>query len=141
MAVTTFSRRYLLSPPRLKVRTAGGEELDGVTAVVQNGSPFTYFQNRPVDIAEGATLDSGTLAGGVLHRATPLAMPSIALRALSPRGHVTRHRQVTGLPDATGMVVVSADGRPLPLQVDGDYLGEVGEARYSVLPQALGVVA
>jgi diacylglycerol kinase family enzyme len=141
IALSTFTRRYLVSPPRLTVRTADGEQLDGVTAVVQNGSPFTYFQNRPVDIAEGASLHSGTLAGGVLHRATPLAMPSIAWRALSPHAHVTRHRQVTGLADATGMTVTSADGRPLPLQVDGDYLGEVSEARYSVLPGALNVVS
>ena len=141
IALSTFMRRYLVSPPRLTVRTASGEQLDGVTAVVQNGSPFTYFQNRPVDIAEGASLHSGTLAGGVLHRATPLAMPSIAWRALSPHAHVTRHRQITGLADATGMTVRSADGRPLPLQVDGDYLGEVSEARYSVLPDALNVVS
>jgi diacylglycerol kinase family enzyme len=128
-------------PPRLKVRTADGEELDGVTAIVQNGSPFTYFQDRPIDIAEGATLDSGSLAGGVLHRATPLAGPSIAFRALSRHARVSRHRQITGLPDATGIVVSSADGRPLPLQVDGDYLGVVGEAHYSVMPQALTVVS
>jgi diacylglycerol kinase family enzyme len=37
--------------------------------------------------------------------------------------------------------VRTADGRPLPLQVDGDFLGEVPEARYSVLPEALNVVA
>ena len=35
----------------------------------------------------------------------------------------------------------SADGRPLPLQVDGDYLGDVSEARYSILPRALNVVS
>ena len=63
-----------------------GETLEGVTAIVQNGSPFTYFQNRPIEIADGAALDSGTLAGGVLHRATLLSMPSIAWRALlAPR--------------------------------------------------------
>jgi diacylglycerol kinase family enzyme len=37
--------------------------------------------------------------------------------------------------------VRSTDGRPLPLQVDGDFLGEVAEARYSILPGALSVVA
>ena len=37
--------------------------------------------------------------------------------------------------------MTSADGRPLPLQVDGDYLGEVAEARFSVMPAALNVVA
>ena len=35
----------------------------------------------------------------------------------------------------------TADGRPLPLQVDGDYLGDVAEARYSILPGRLNVVA
>ena len=88
-------RRYLVSPPRLKLRTENGAELDGVTAIVQNGAPFTYFQNRPIDIAEGATLQSGTLAGGVLHRATPLAGASIGFRALSRHARVTGNRQIT----------------------------------------------
>ena len=66
---------------------------------MQNGSPFTYFQNRPIEIAEGAALDSGTLAGGVLHRATLVSMPFIAWRALSRRARVARHRQVTALAD------------------------------------------
>ena len=43
--------------------------------------------------------------------------------------------------DASELIVRSADGRPLPLQVDGDYLGEVTEARYSIMPGALNVVA
>jgi diacylglycerol kinase family enzyme len=141
VAVTTFVRRYLVSPPRLKVRTEDGEELEGVTAIIQNGTPFTYFQNRPIDIAEGASLHSGTLAGGVLHRATPLTGASLAWRALSRHARVTRNRQITGLADASGITVTSADGRPLPLQVDGDYLGEVSEARFSVLPEALNVIS
>jgi diacylglycerol kinase family enzyme len=48
---------------------------------------------------------------------------------------------VTGLPDLTELEVRTADGRPLPLQVDGDYIGEVSEARYSILPRALAVVS
>jgi diacylglycerol kinase family enzyme len=140
VALTTFTRRYLFAAPRLVV-DAGSRELEGVTAIVQNGSPFTYFHDRPIDIAEDAALDSGALAGGVLHRATALAMPSIAWRALSRRARVAGNRQVTGLADLSELVVRSADTRPLPLQVDGDYLGEVTEARYSILPQALNVVA
>jgi diacylglycerol kinase family enzyme len=140
VAVTTFLRRYLLAPPRLEVDADGGT-LEGVTAIVQNGSPFTYFQNRPIELVEGAALDSGALAGGVLHSATPMTMPFIAWRAFSRRARVAGHRQVTGLPDVSELVVRSADGRPLPLQVDGDYLGEVAEARYSVMPAALNVVS
>ena len=140
VAVTTYLRRYLVSPPRLEVR-AGGQILDGVTAIVQNGSPFTYFQDRPIEIAEGAALDSGLLAGGVLHRATLLSMPFIAWRAFSPRARVAGHRQVSALGDFSELTVRSADGRPLPLQVDGDYLGEVAEARYSIMPDALSVIS
>jgi diacylglycerol kinase family enzyme len=140
VALTTFARRYLARPPRMEVH-AGQETLRGVTAIVQNGSPFTYFHNRPIEMAEGAALDSGALAGCVLHRATPLGMSSIGLRALSPRARVVRHRQVTGLSGMTELTVRTADDRPLPLQVDGDYLGDVTEARYSILPGTLNVVA
>jgi diacylglycerol kinase family enzyme len=54
---------------------------------------------------------------------------------------VAGNRQVTGLTGLSELLVRSADGRPLPLEVDGDYLGEVTEARYSIMPQALNVVA
>jgi diacylglycerol kinase family enzyme len=39
------------------------------------------------------------------------------------------------------VTVTSADGRPLPLQVDGDYLGEVEEARFEVIAGGILVVA
>ncbi len=139
-AVSTFTRRYLLHPPRL-VALIEGERLEGVTAVVQNGSPFTYFKNRPIEIAEEASLDSGTLSACVLHRARPIDMPFIAMRAFSKRARLARHRQITPFSGLTELTVRSADGEPLPLQVDGDYLGEVQEARYSIVPQALSVVA
>jgi diacylglycerol kinase family enzyme len=140
VAIATCVRRYLFNPARLQLR-AGDQALDGVTAIVQNGPHFTYFQNRPIDVAEGSTLDSGALAGAVLRRATPLGMPFLGWRALSASAHVVRHRQVTGLEPLKELTVHSADGRALPLQVDGDYLGEVEQARYSIMPRALNVVA
>ena len=140
VALRTFARRYLIRPPRMETH-AGGEKLAGVTTIVQNGSPFTYFQNRPIEIADGTALDSGSLCGCVLHRATPLSMPSIGLRAFSRGARVTRHRQVTGLSELTELTVRLSDERLLPLQVDGDYLGDVSHAHYSILPGALSVVA
>jgi diacylglycerol kinase family enzyme len=141
VAVTTFARRYLLHPPRLITLLEEEQEYAGVTAVVQNGSPFTYFRDRPIEIAEDACLDSGTLSGCVLHRARPIDMPFIAWRAFSKRARLANHRQISSFRDATELTVRTADGEPLPLQVDGDYLGAVEEARYSIMPQALTVVA
>ena len=140
VAVATCVRRYLLDPPQLRVR-AGGRELQGVTAIVQNGPSFTFFRDRPIEIAQGASLDSGALAGAVLHRATPLGMPSLGWRALSRSARVGGHRRVSALEPLVELEVQSADERPLPLQVDGDYLGEVTQASYSLLPRALNVVA
>ncbi len=139
-AISSLIRRYLVNPPRLTVEAAG-QRLDGVTAVVQNGSPFTYFQNRPIELTRPTTLDSGTLAGAVLHRVTPAAMPLVAWRALSSRAEAVDHRQITGIDELREMTVKSSDGRALPLQVDGDFVGEVQEARYSIRPRALRVVS
>jgi diacylglycerol kinase family enzyme len=134
-----LSRRLSRLSRRKAPDTAG--PVEGVTAIVQNGATFTYFRNRPIEIAEEATLDSGTLSACVLRRARPIDMPFIAFRAFSRRARLARHRQITTLPPTTELTVRTADDRPLPLQVDGDYIGEVNEARYSILPKSLAVAA
>jgi diacylglycerol kinase family enzyme len=139
VAVTTVVRRYLIGPARMRVEAAGAT-IEGVTAIVQNGPHFTYFHERPIEVAVPTDLDSGSLTGCVLHRATPLGLPFIGWRALSRRAAVVGHRQVTGFSDAAGLTVRATDDRALPLEVDGDYIGEVTEARYDVLPGALNVV-
>jgi diacylglycerol kinase family enzyme len=140
VAVGTFLRKYLISPPRLRVET-GSERLEGVTAIVQNGAPFTYFNDRPIELARDVALDSGALAASVLRRATPLGLPLIGWRALSSRASVGGHRQVTEISGLRELTVRTADERGLPLQVDGDYLGDVAEARYSILADGLTVVS
>ena len=139
-AVKTFNRRYLVHPLRLRAQI-GAESVDGVTAIVQNAHPYTYFGDRAVRMAEGASLDSGDLAGIVLRRANPVDVPSIGWRALSGRSHVVGHRHVYGYRGVSEVRVTSLDDRPLPLQVDGDYIGDVGEAVFTCLPQGIMVVS
>jgi diacylglycerol kinase family enzyme len=140
VAVSTFMRKYLLHPPRVRVEV-NGRSVEGVTVVIQNSDPFTYFGNRPIRVCDGAALDSGTLALTVLERASALDMPTLIPRLFSanPRT-VQRHRQVEALSDVDYARVVSADGA-FPLQVDGDYIGEFDEASYGVVPRALTVVS
>jgi diacylglycerol kinase family enzyme len=54
---------------------------------------------------------------------------------------VVRHRQIEPFADVTNLEVRSLDERPLPLQVDGDYIGEVHEAFFGVTPRGIAVVA
>jgi diacylglycerol kinase family enzyme len=139
-AVNTLHRRYLVHPPRLEA-SAGGTSALGVSAVVQNAEHYTYFGDRPIDMADGSELQSGDLSAIVLQRATPLEVPTFGWRALAKRARVTDHRRVTGFRGFTEMQVCSADERALPLQVDGDYIGDVSQAHFSVVPQSLLIVA
>jgi diacylglycerol kinase family enzyme len=138
--IQTFNRRYLINPPKFEAEI-GDERIEGMTAIVQNASPYTYFGNRPVDMGEGATLDSGDLSGVVLRRASPIDIPTIIWRALSKRARLARHRKVSSFAQVEGLRVRSLDDRPLPLQVDGDYIGDATEAIFGVIPGGIRVVA
>jgi diacylglycerol kinase family enzyme len=140
-AIATYNRRYLVNPPRLRVET-GERVIEGVTAVVQNSDPFTYFGRRPIRLRDGAALDNGTLALTVLKKAGVLSMPSLLWRVFSASAAVVQgHRQVEGASDLQSLRVTALDDRALPLQVDGDYVGDYTEFEYSVAPRALTVVA
>ena len=140
VGVRTFARRYLFRPVRLEV-TLDGMDVTGVSAIVQNGTPYTYFGERPVNMAEGADLSSGDLAGVVLERASAVDIPTIMWRALSRRALVSSHRRVYAFAGISGLRVRSLDDRPVPLQVDGDYIGAVPEATFGVTPGGLAVIA
>ncbi len=139
-AIGAFNRRYLVHPPQLEAEL-DGKRVRGVTAIVQNGSPYTYFGERPVQFGEGADLESGDLAGIVLQRARPIDIPTIAWRALSSRPRVARHRHIHPFTGLAELRVRSCDDRPLPLQVDGDYIGEAHEAEFSVIPRGITVIS
>jgi diacylglycerol kinase family enzyme len=140
-AITTFARRYLVRPPRVRIAVED-RSIDGVTVVVQNSDPFTYFGRRPIRISEGAGLRTGTIAAAVLREATPLELATIAPRLLSASARtVGRHRQIDDLGPLSAMRVSSRDGEPFPVQVDGDYAGEFDEVDYGVRPRALSIVA
>src|ERR671914_493858 len=125
-AVAIFSRRYLVSPPHVRVHS-GDRTLDGVTVIVQNSDPFTFFRKRPIRVTEPAGLDTGSLSAAVLKSATPLELPTLIPRLLSTRAAtVLRHRQGGGLGAPAGPCGGGVGDPPLPLQVDGGYIREDG---------------
>jgi diacylglycerol kinase family enzyme len=145
-AVSGFYRRYLRNPVRVSVRV-DDREVEGITAVVQNSDPFPYFRRYPVRICEGIAPDDGKLSLAVLKRAAQRDVPTLIPRLLNPRLRATDHRQIEKFEGVlrAGLRSVSRDGsgavRPFPVQVDGDYIGELTEAELSIHPRALTVVA
>jgi diacylglycerol kinase family enzyme len=136
-----FLGKYAARPPRLQTVTDGGAPLPGVTVLVQKGDPYTYFRKIPIRAAQGAELTDPTLAGIVLRSTRPTVMPGVLWRLFSANARLERHRQVDGFAGAHEIVVRSVDGRPVPLHVDGDYIGDVTRATYGVDEAPLFVVS
>jgi diacylglycerol kinase family enzyme len=139
-AVVTFLRRYVVNPPKLEIEL-GGERIRGVSLAVQNGEPYTYFKSRPVNMVEGARLDSGDLAGVMLTRARPYDVPTVTFRALSGAARIAKHKAIRAFSGVREATVRSVDGRPVPLQVDGDHMSDETVAELSVSAGALRVVS
>jgi diacylglycerol kinase family enzyme len=140
-AIGTFNRKYLVKPVRVRLEVEG-ETIDGVTVIVQNGDPFTYFRNRPIRICPGRELDDGRLGIAVLKKSTLGEIPTVVARVFSAKAEtVQRHRQIAGLDNVDAARVISVDDRKFPLQVDGDYIGEFDEVEYRVGPRSLCVVS
>jgi diacylglycerol kinase family enzyme len=139
-AVATFTREYVVRPPRLEAHI-GDEVVRGVTACVQNGDPYTYFGTRPIHLAEGLTLDDGRFGGVMLERAAPIDIPTVSARLLSDRLRLANHKRIRAFNTSEELRIFSADGRPVALQVDGDYIGDTVEAVFGVWAGALTVIA
>ena len=145
-AVTALLRPIPAQPVRLELEVEG-RKVEGVTAIAQNSDPVHVLRRRPVRIAENVGFDDGRLSLAVLKRATQRDMPTIAARVLSKRMTATKHGQIEqfdGVREATlRSISTDEDGqvRRLPVQVDGDYIGEHAEMTLSVEPRALTVVA
>jgi diacylglycerol kinase family enzyme len=140
-AVATFLSRYVVNPPRLTIEVDGAPAVTGVSAFIQNTAHYTYFNSRAVELVEGGGFESGALAGVVLTRARPYDVPTVTFRALSGAARIAKHNAIAAFGGFQEAVVRSGDGRPIPIQVDGDYLGDELEARFAIAPGALRVVA
>jgi diacylglycerol kinase family enzyme len=139
-AISVFMRKYVVRPPQLIIET-GGESVTGVSAFIQNGDPYTYFRSRPIQLVENRELDDGHLGGAVLERASAVDVPTVLWRALSTRARIARHRRVSTFADFDDLIVRSGDDRAIPVQVDGDYIGDHETAEFTVKKHALQVVA
>jgi diacylglycerol kinase family enzyme len=77
----------------------------------------------------------------VLTRARPYDVPTVTFRALSGAARIAKHKGVDAFGAFHEAVVRSTDGRTIPIQVDGDHIDDVIEARFGIVPGALQVVA
>lgn len=127
---------YRGQEPWLTVEVEGREPLRALLAICCNGRPFTYFKRFPVDVCPDARLDGG-LDLYSLRKVRLGTVPRIAWSLFVSRSHV---RWRTGRYDHDVEHVTLRGDRPLPVQVDGDYIGEQQTASIRLVRQGLDLL-
>jgi diacylglycerol kinase family enzyme len=139
-AVSVLARRYLRDPPRLRLE-AGGRTVEGITVVVQNAEMLTYFGPRRIRVCVAAGLQTGSLSLTLLRSARVRDVPAVLPRIVSGRAEaVVAHPLVEGFPGVAAATIVATDGVAMPVEADGEYLGEHLRVGYGAAPGALQVV-
>jgi diacylglycerol kinase family enzyme len=118
------------------LRVTLGDEVveDALTVMVQNVDPYTYLGDRPIRLCAEASLDGGLDAVALRSLRTTL-VTGLLLRALRS-GAPARRGAVYG--HDLSLVRVEADV-PMPMQVDGEYIGERERVSIESVPDALGL--
>jgi diacylglycerol kinase family enzyme len=113
-------------------------EIEGVGraafVLVANGDPYSYAGSVPLRITPGARFEDG-LAFAAPERVGPRDVPRLVAALVRGRGY--GDRILMGLD--VDRIVVRAD-RPLPLQADGEDLGDVDEAVFEARRDAVSVL-
>jgi diacylglycerol kinase family enzyme len=134
----TWIRHYDRSRPRFAVHHADGTVIDDAyLTIVLNTNPYTYFGNRPLDLAPEATLDRGLASITLRTMAFGRTMRIIA-SALRGGAALRRSRWVDHRTDLAALSV-RAYG-PVPYQVDGDHLGDAEQLDFRHEPEVLDLV-
>jgi diacylglycerol kinase family enzyme len=132
-ALVVAATEYRGAPASITIETRESSSERVVLAVCANSRPFTYFKNRPVDVCPETRLDGGLDLFGLRKTSLP-TIPRIAWSTLVSRSHV---RWKSGLyVHDLNHARITCD-RPLPVQVDGDYLGEFSQLQLGVVRDGL----
>jgi diacylglycerol kinase family enzyme len=121
--------------PAISIEMPDGSTVDGLhLALVTNCDPWTFLGNRPVSPTPNASFDTGldVYARSRMGTLGVLWGVSKMVRGANPKTFGARIDH-----DLDHFVLRSQ--RPLPFQVDGDYLDDRQEIRFKAIPHAVRV--
>jgi diacylglycerol kinase family enzyme len=132
--------RFLFGTDRrhgaLTLERPGEEPIPGLfLGIVANTTPWTYFRGHPITLTTTATFDTG-LDLVAMDKLGVVRTLWAASGMLTGRG--VRGRSRLALHDLREFRLVA--DRPMPFEVDGDYLGEREEVHFLSVPSAIRVI-
>jgi len=134
-----FFRGYDRRKPHIHLTWGPGpeEQRDGLfLAIAQNTTPYTYFRSRAMRLCPDAELDGKLDLLALDSLKTRVAVP-VVVRAFRSAGHV-RRRHALYIKDRRR--IDARCDRPLPVQVDGEFIGHHERVAIESVPGALGVL-
>jgi len=105
--------------------------------MVSNSAPWTYLGRRPVNTNPGADFDTGLDLLGLRSLSTLSTLRTL-VQMLAERSEPPRGRSVVAGHDLSSIDLQAS--RPVALQVDGEYMGEVERVTFRSVPRALRVI-
>jgi len=140
-AINTYLRDYRGGPAQVAVEI-DGRSYEGLSAIVQNSDPYTYFGSTPLRVCEDIAIDNGALSMMVMQRSKVRDAPGVVSRLFSTSGCLADHPQAASLTGVKTARMVPAGSDPdIPVEVDGEYVGNHSEVIYRACPGALLVVS
>lgn len=123
---------------RLTLYRRGHDPVEGIVlAIVTNTSPWTYFGGRPLRPTPSASFDRGLDLFALTRLGLPSALLHVARMAFAPE-RAGRGPHALRLHDQPELTLSAT--RAVPVQVDGDYLGEGTRFTLRSIPAALTAV-
>lgn len=137
-ALRTYFFAYNTREAPITLRLPDGTEHGDLRALVcGNSNPFTFLGDRPFQVTPLADAERGLDVTGVRSLKVHQIL-RIVWRAFGSGGHI-HLRNVVGGHDLDRFEVIGT--HPLPLQVDGDFVGEASRFEFTSVPNALSLLA
>lgn len=137
-AIKTWLRHYDRSSPAFSISSgpAGHETTvsDGYFMICLNTDPYTYLGNLPLSLDPTAHLDSG-LSAITLTSLRSDHLLKVVADAIRPPAGVRHGKWIDVRSDLNRLTLVAH--RPVPVQVDGDFIGTSTEIVFEHEPNAL----
>ncbi|MEO7803851.1 MAG: diacylglycerol kinase family protein [Actinomycetota bacterium] len=109
-----------------------------LVAIISNIKPFTYFKNLPIIVTPQAKLDSG-LDVFSMRRFPMTYIPTLLWSTFVSGSHI-HSKHATYLHDIASATFRSESGEPIPVQLDGEYIGERLELKVELVNDGLKIL-
>ncbi len=135
-ALTAGATVYRTTSPKMRVTVAGEQPVEAVLAICCNARPLTYFKRLPMDVCPQAHLDEGLDLFALTKVRLP-TIPRVIWSTFASRSH-PRWRNGHYFHDRRKVAFETYE--PLPVQVDGDYVGLHERGELTLIPEGLDLI-